>query len=192
MTLFWPPPLPLHLLLCVPTQFTSPILLATSEPRLSRRPWYCPTSPMQKESLPFITAPHLFRDAAHFPLRPGVRCPKLWAPHYHVLISASPILPNKAILWRCGSLRKTNSSADGFMKSYKYTDPNTYRPICRQTIIPQKSHVILVDLCFMAWWIHSAHSFIEMESAWHLYLLVLLWFNMSILRLVLVCGTVLF
>lgn len=126
-----------------------------------------------------ITAPHLFRDDAHFPLRPGVRFPKLWTPLYHVLISASPILPNKAILWRCGSLRKTNSSADGFMKSYKYTDPNTYCPMCRQTIIPQKSHVILVDLCFMARWIHSAHSFVEMESVWYLYLLVPSFFGLT-------------
>lgn len=52
------------------------------------------------------TAPHLFRDDAHFPLRPGVWFPKLWAPYYHFLISASPILPNKTILWRCGSFRK--------------------------------------------------------------------------------------
>lgn len=106
VTLFWPPPLPPHLLLCVPNQFTYPVLLATSEPRLSRRPWHCPIFPVQKESLPAHHSSSSVWDDAHFPLRPGVWFPKLWVPYYHVLISASPILPNKVILWRCGSLRK--------------------------------------------------------------------------------------
>lgn len=111
-----------------------------------RRPWHCPIFPVQKESLPAHHSSSSVWDDAHFPLRPGVWFPKLWVPYYHVLISASPILPNKVILWRCGSLRKQTHQ---HMVWWNFTNTRTQIPTapCVDRLSSPGSHMSSLWIC---------------------------------------------